>query len=191
MEEEAQMRMNAVRTLALVSVVLVFLFGFGLVGCAAEGPAPVCPQPEPVCRCEPITVIVGCGECTRCDEREIQLCPPVRMPQTPSIVKNLVIDLVQVQNGRVVVFAHVDKLITYIDVNGVTRTRLERVPFACEIPIEGIVFTDTVAFQSIVITEETDTLCSDGRTLRERLCVRINVSIQRIIGCRLVCEPDF
>jgi len=186
------MRMNAVRAIALVSIVLVFLFGFGLVGCVAEEPAAPAVGPEcpPVCRCEPITVIVGCGECTRCDEREIALCPPVRMPQEPSIDKDLVIDLVQVQNGRVVVFAHVDKLITYIDVNGVTRTRLVRVPFTCEIPIEGIVFTDTVAFQSIVITEETDTLCSDGRTLRERLCVRINVSIQRIIGCRLVCVPN-
>ena len=186
------MRMNAVRAIALVSLVLVFLFGFGLVGCMAEEPVAtaVCPEQEPVCRCVPVTVIVGCGECTRCDERDIPLCPPARVPQTPSIVKSLVIDLVQVRNGSVLVLAHVDKLITYVDINGVTRTRLVRVPFTCEIPIEGIVFTDTVAFQGIVITEETDTLCGDGRTLRERLCVRINVSIERIIACRLVCEPN-
>jgi hypothetical protein len=186
------MRFNAVRTIALVSIVLVFLFGFGLVGCVAEEPtAPTvgeeCVGPGVVCRCEPVTVIVGCGECTRCDEREIQLCPPARIPQTPSILKILVIDLVQVRNGSVLVLAHVDKFITYVDIDGVTRTRLVRVPFTCEIPIEGVVFTDTVAFQSIVITEETDCLCSDGRTLRERLCVRINVSIQRIVDCRLVC----
>ncbi len=185
------MRFSAVRAIALVSIVLVFLFGFGLVGCMAEEPtAAVCSGQEPVCRCVPITVIVGCGECTRCDERDIQLCPPARVPQTLSIMKTLVIDLVQVRNGSVLVLAHVDKLITYVDINGVTRTRLVRVPFTCEIPIEGIVFTDTVAFQSIVITEETDTLCADGRTLHERLCVKINVSIERIIGCRLVCEPD-
>ena len=187
------MRMNAVRAIALVSIVLVFLFGFGLVGCLAEESAATVVGPEhtsPACRCEPVTVIVGCGECTRCDEREIPLCPPAIMPQTPSITKILVIDLVQVRNGSVLVLAHVDKLITYFDVNGVTRTRLVRVPFTCEIPIEGIVFTDTVAFQSVVITDETDCLCSDGRTLRERLCVRINVSIQRIVDCRLVCPSN-
>ncbi|HBK59473.1 MAG TPA: hypothetical protein DDZ84_01595 [Firmicutes bacterium] len=186
------MRFNAVRAIALVSIVLVFLFGFGFVGCMAEEaavPAPGEACVQQACRCEPITAIVGCGECTKCDERNIQLCPPARVPQTPTIVKTLVVDLVQVQNGRVIVFAHVDKLITYVDVNGVTRNRLVRVPFTCDIPIEGIVFTDTVAFQSIVITEETDTLCGDGRILIERLCVRINVSIQRIIGCRLIC-PD-
>ena len=185
------MRMNTVRAIALASIVLVFLFGFGLVGCLAEEPSSaVCPQKEPVFRCVPVTVIVGCGECTRCDERDIPLCPPVRMPHAPSIAKDLVIDLVQVQNGGVVVFAHVDKLIAYVDINGVARTRLVRVPFTCEIPIEGIVFTDTVAFQSIIITQETDTLSTDGRTLHEKLCVRINVSIQRIIACNLVCGPN-
>ena len=185
------MRMNAVRAIALASIVLVFLFGFGLMGCVAEEPAAaVCPEQEPVCRCVPITVIVGCGECTRCDEREIPLCPPAAANRPVAISKFPVIDLVQVRNGSVLVLAHVDKLITYTDINGVTRTRLVRVPFTCEIPIEGIVFTDTVAFQSVVITDETDCLCSDGRTLRERLCVRINVSIQRIVDCRLVCEPN-
>ncbi len=87
------MRLNAVRAIALVSIVLVFLFGFGLVGCLAEEPSSaVCPEQEPVCRCVPVTVIVGCGECTRCDERDIPLCPPARVPQSPSIVKSLVID---------------------------------------------------------------------------------------------------
>ena len=185
------MRLSAVRAIALVSVVLVFLLGFGHMGCLAEEPAAaVCPDKQPVCRCVPITVIVGCGECTRCDEREIPLCPPAAANRPVAISKFPVIDLVQVRNGSVLVLAHVDKLITYTDINGVTRTRLVRVPFTCEIPIEGIVFTDTVAFQSVVITDETDCLCSDGRTLRERLCVRINVSIQRIVDCRLVCEPN-
>ena len=185
------MRLSAVRAIALVSVVLVFLLGFGHMGCLAEEPAAaVCPDKQPACRCVPITVIVGCGECTRCDEREIPLCPPAAANRPVAISKFPVIDLVQVRNGSVLVIAHVDKLITYFDVNGVTRTRLVRVPFTCEIPIDGIVFTDTVAFQSIVITEETDTLCGDGRSLRERLCVRINVSIQRIVDCRLVCEPN-
>jgi len=118
------------------------------------------------------------------------LCPPAAMPQIPAISKFQAIDLVQVRNGSILVLAHVDKLITYTDVNGDTRTRLVRIPFTCEIPIEGVVFTDTVAFQSIAITDETDCLCSDGRTLRERLCVRINVSIERIIDCRLVCVPN-
>ncbi len=186
------MRLNAVRAIALVSIVLVFLFGFGFVGCMAEeAAAPVlgeaCIPPRPQCECVPIRVIVGCGECSPCDERSITLCPPARVPQVPTIVKTWAIDLVQVLNGRVIVIAHVDKFITYVDVNGVTRNVLVRVPFTCNIPIDGVVFTDTVAFQNIAIVSESDSLCGEGRILYERLCVRINVSLERIIECRLVC----
>lgn len=186
------MRKYAFRALLLVSLGLVLVFGFGPFSCIASEPADAVPEAgttcaPPVCRCEPVFAIVGCGECNPCDTREIQLCPPARVPQTPTIAKTTVIDFVQVLDGRVRVFAHVDKRITYVDTTGVTRIRFVRVPFECNIPIDGIVFTDTVAAQSIAITSEVDVLSSDGRSLCERLCVRINVAIQRLIDCRLVC----
>lgn len=185
---------HAFRAIAVLAILMIFVFGLGAISCAAsesdipatEGEigAECCPVP-PVCTCEPIYAIVGCGECTKCDERTIQLCPPARTLGT--ITKVRVIDFVQVLNGKVIVYAHVDKFINYTDISGVPRIRFVRIPFTCEIPIPGIVETDTVAFQQLTITSETDTLSCDGRSLDERLCVRINVSIQRILDCRLVC----
>jgi len=52
--------------------------------------------------------------------------------------------------------AHVDKFINYTDTNGVPRIRFVRIPFTCEIPIPGIVETDTVAFQQLTIITETE-----------------------------------
>lgn len=185
------MRKYAFRALLMVSLGLVLVFGFGPFCCIASEPAAAVPETGtacvPVCRCEPVYAIVACGECNPCDTRDIPLCPPARTPQTPTIVKTPVIDFVQVLDGAVRVFAHVDKLITYVDITGTTRTRFVRVPFECNIPIPGIVSTDTVAAQSLTITSEVDVLSSDGRSLCERLCVRISVSIQRLIGCNLVC----
>lgn len=176
------MRKHAFRRTLLIALGLVLALGFGAFNSIASAQVDQC-------RCDPVYAIVGCGECNPCDTREIPICPPARTPQTPSIVKTPVIDFVQVLDGGVRVFAHVDKLITYVDTTGATRTRFVRVPFECNISIPGVVSTDTVAVQSITITSEVDVLSSDGTSLCERLCVRINVSIQRIIGCRLVC-PD-
>jgi hypothetical protein len=176
------MRKHLFSAMAVLGILMVFLLGLGTVNCLASETAVIAQQE---CTCEPITAIVGCGECTRCDERTIPLCPPARTLGT--ITKERVIDFVEVLNGRVIVRAHVDKFINYTDTNGVPRIRFVRIPFTCEIPIPGIVETDTVAFQQLTITSETDTLSCDGRSLDERLCVRINVSIQRILDCRLVC----
>ena len=176
------MRKHLFSAMAVLGILMVFLLGLGTVNCLASETAVIAQQE---CTCEPITAIVGCGECTRCDERTIQLCPPLDV--LDDIIKDPVIDFVEVLNGRVIVRAHVDKFIVYTDINGVPRIRFVRIPLTCEIPIPGIVETDTVAFPAITITAENDTVSCDGRSLTEFLCVRINVSIERIIGCRLVC----
>ena len=180
-EVPKQMRKHALRKMLLIAIGLVLALGFSAFSSVSAE--------VDECRCEPVYVIVGCGECNPCDTRDIPICPPARTPQTPTIVKTPVIDFVQVLDGSVRVLAHVDKLITYVDITGTTRARFVRVPFECNISIPGVVSTDTVAFQAIAITSEVDVLSADGRSLCERLCVRINVSIQRLVGCRLVC-PD-
>ena len=189
------MRKNVLRLILSLGLGLALLIGAGsAVSLAAEQTCvPVEPEAsatsQPACECEPVFAIVGCGQCEECDTRVIPLCPPASVPQTPRIAKTPVIDFVQVMNGSVRVVAHVDKPIAYIDVTGTTRLRFERVPFECTITIPGIVATDTVAFQALTIVSEVDTIGADGRTLTEVLCVRINVSIQRLIRCDLQCAP--
>ena len=179
---------NVMRTLLTLCLGVVLTLGVGAAGCLASSGHGGYPCPE--CICEPVYMIVACGTCEVCDEREIPLCPPAN-PDLPFDTElTPVIDFVQVLNGGVRVLAHVDKVITYTDVNGIERVRFERVPLQCEIPIPGVVFTDTVANQTNEIILEISDISDDGRTFVEEICVQIRVSIQRLFACELVCNGD-
>ncbi|MDD4792955.1 MAG: hypothetical protein PHP20_07810, partial [Firmicutes bacterium] len=84
------MRKHLFSAMAVLGILMVFLLGLGTVNCLASEPAVIAQQE---CTCEPITAIVGCGECTRCDERTISLCPPLEI--LDDIIKDPVIDFVE------------------------------------------------------------------------------------------------
>jgi len=116
---------HAFRAMAVLAILMIFVFGLGAISCApvnltflqlkaklvlSVGPVP------PVCTCEPIYAIVGCGECTKCDERTIQLCPPARTLGT--INEGSCHRFCAGPKRQVIVYAHVDKFINYTDISG-------------------------------------------------------------------------
>lgn len=124
--------------------------------------------------------IIGCGTCQEFIVSDIPLCPPAS--QILDVLKFPVIDNVTILFDRVVVEAHVFKVIIYRDVNGTTRTRVFCVPVNCCISIPGAnPFHDRVANQEIAVEFERDDLRSGGRILTEKMCVRITISLERFL----------
>ncbi|MEA4882429.1 MAG: hypothetical protein VB144_01995 [Clostridia bacterium] len=174
------MRKRALRVLLMLALTAVL--GFGSVAVNAAAPtAPPAPTLEQLLQ-EGMDVIVACVRCEELVVSDIQLCPPLKSGTEPSIQKFPVIDNIKICSGLVLVDAHVCKLVTWTDVNGVVRNKFARIPVDCCIEAPGVAPTDTVAFQAIEVVCERDELQNGRSILHEKMCVRINLSIQRHIA---------
>jgi hypothetical protein len=123
---------------------------------------------------------IACGTCQELTVTDIPLCPPAS--EIINVFKFPVIDDITICFDKVLVNAHVFKVIVYRDLNGAVRTRVFCVPVDCCIDIPGAnPFHDRVSSQEIVVECEKDELRRGGRILHEKMCVRITVGLERFI----------
>lgn len=132
--------------------------------------------------------IIACGECQKLTVTDIQLCPPAS--RIVNVIRIPAIDNITIFPDKVLVNAHVLKIIFYRDVFGNSRIRITCIPVDCCIEVPGALPSDTIAFQNIAVEFSEEELRQNGRILHEKMCVRVNVSIQRrfngIPSCPLV-----
>ncbi len=132
--------------------------------------------------------IIACGECQKLTVTDIQLCPPAS--RIVNVIRIPVIDSRTIFPGKVLINAHVLKIIFYRDIAGNSRIRITCIPVDCCIEVPGALPSDTIAFENIAVEFSEEELRQNGRILHEKMCVRVNVSIQRrfngIPSCPLI-----
>lgn len=162
------------RSLMILFVVLFSVMG--LVG-AAEITEEMTQEQSYDALCRGFDAIIACGECQKLTVTDIQLCPPAAT--IIQVLRFPVIDRLTIFNDKVLANAHVLKIIIYRDIFNTVRTRITCIPVDCCIEVPGARPGDTIAFQNIAVEFSEEELRSNGRILHEKMCVRINVSIQR------------
>jgi hypothetical protein len=176
------------RVSLVLSLVMALVLGLGTLAVRASEPeATVFPADLTVEQAQQLLLgshfeIVGCGECQIFDMEDIPLCPPAR--SLGPIIK--IVEFEQdplICVDKVLVNIRVTKIIFYIDINGTARIRRFVTEVGCCIDIPGVLPGDNIAFRRVVVQCEKDELRNDGRILHEKLCIKVNVSVQRRFPC--------
>lgn len=116
-------------------VLFVILFSvIGLVG-AAENAEEITQEQAVETLCRGFDAIIACGECQKLTVTDIQLCPPAA--NIINVIRIPAIDRKTIFPDKVLVNAHVLKIIIYRDIFGTNRVRIICIPVDCCIEVPG------------------------------------------------------